>query len=377
MKTLIALPLLVFLFFSGCIVSRAEELETTPEAYRALEDYLSEDVRDLLPDGMFSEKTEEAVSAAEALTRPQYLFRVLLDAVGLRVPEVLTLLGGLVGILLLSAVLHKLRDSFSGNLGEGTALIFRLCLFALILGKALDMVGQVKVHLNRLSVLMTGLIPLMGAMYVMGGNVATAVASESILVLFLNICEYITASVTPAVCGICLSFSILEVFGGSLHSGLSVLSDTVKRWYVFLLGLVVFLLSVSLSGQAILAVGTDTLGMKGLKYAIGQMIPVVGGGISSTLTTVASGVSILRGALGVSGVILVGLTLLPALVQLLLFRACFRLSSGIAAMLGCDGEKRLMEEISSLYGYMAAAVSICSVICVLALAIFTRTTAAI
>lgn len=377
MKILVALFLLVSLFFSGCMISHAEGLETTPEAYRALEDYLPDDVRDLLPDGMFSENTETAVSAAESLTRPQYLFSVLLDAVGLRIPEVLALLGSLVGILLLSAVLHKLRNAFSGNLGEGTALIFRLCLFALILGKALNMVGEVKAHLGRLSVLMTGLIPLMGAMYVMGGNIATAVASESVLLLFLSICEYLTASVTPAVCGICLSFAMLEVFGGSLHSGLSVLSDTVKRWYVFLLGIVVFLLSVSLSGQAILTAGTDSLGMKGLKYAMSQMIPVVGGGISSTLTTVAAGVSILRGALGVSGVILVGLTLLPALVQLLLFRACFRLSSGVASMLGCDGEKRLMEEISSLYGYMAAAVSICSVICVLSLAIFARTTAVI
>ncbi len=376
MKILVALTLLVCFFFAGSISSHAEGLETTPDAYRQLEDYLSEDIRELLPDGMFSEDTQEAVSAAEELTRPQYLFRVVLDAVGLRIPETLALLGSLLGILLLSAVLHKFRDAFSGNLGEGTALIFRLCLFALILGKALDMVGQVKEHLHRLSVLMTGLIPLMGSLYVMGGNVAGAVANESILLLFLSICEYLTASVTPTVCGICLSFALLEVFGGSLRSGLSVLSDTLKKWYVFLLGFVVFLLTVSLSGQAILATGTDSLGMKGLKYAVGQMIPVVGGGISSTLTTVAAGVSVLRGVFGVCGVILVGLTLLPALIQLLLFRACFRLSSGIAAMLGCDGEKRLMEEISSLYGYMAAAVSICSVICVLALAIFARTATA-
>ncbi len=376
MKAVFVLILSLGLFLLGSISPQAEAWETTPVEYRELEQYIAEDIRDLLPENLFSEHTEEAISAAEELTRPQYMCRVLFNAIGLRIPEILGLFASLMGILLLAAILHKLRDALSGGLGGGAALIFRLCLFALILSKAFDVIAWIREHLRRLSWLMTGLLPLMGVLYVMGGNVSQATANQSVLWIFLSLCEYLTASVTPAVCGICLSFALLDAFGGSLHSGLSVLSDTVKRGYVFLLGLVMFLLSLSLSGQAVLAGGVDSLGMKGLKYAVGQMIPVVGGGISSMLSSVAAGVSLLRGAVGVCGVILVGFTLLPALIQLLLFRACFRLASGIAAMLSCDGEKRLMEEIASLYGYMAAAVSICSVVCVLALSIFARTVSA-
>ena len=376
MKVLITLAMLWSLVLLGGLSVGAQSSETMPAEYTDLEDYLPEDVRELLPEEMFSEYTQEAVAAAEELTRPQYLFRVVLEAVGLRIPEVLILLGSLLGILLLSSVLYKLRDSLSGNLGEGTGLIFRLCLFALILGKAIGMVTWISEHFKRLSLLLTGLLPLMGVLYVMGGNVAQAAANEGIFLVFLNFCEYLTASVTPTVCGVCLALALLEAFGGGHRSGLAVLSETVKKWYVFLLGVIVFLLTVSLAGQSILAAGSDSLGMKGLKYAVGQMIPVVGGGIASTLTTVAAGVSVLRGAVGVCGVILIGLTLLPALVQLILFRACFRLSAVIAALLGCDGEKRLMEEIGSLYGYMTAAVSICSVVCILALTIFARTVAA-
>ena len=372
-----SLLLIMGLGFIGTISTHAEAPETTPAEYRELENYVAEDVRELLPEKLFSEYTQEAVAASEKLTRPQYLCRLLLEAVGLQIPEALALLCSLVGIMLLSGMLHKLRDALSGNIGGGAALIFRLCLFALILSKAVGMIGWIKEHLNRLSLLMTGLIPVMGILYILGGNVTQAAASEGVLLMFLNLCEYITASVTPTVCGICLSFALLDAFGENLHSGFSVLCTTVKRWYIFLLGLIVFLLTLSLSGQTILASGTDSLGMKGLKYAVGQMIPVVGGGISATLSTVAGGVSLLRGAVGVSGVILVGLTLLPALVQLLLFRLCFGISAGIAALLGCDGEKRLMNEISSLYGYMAAAVSICSVVCVVAISIFARATTAL
>jgi hypothetical protein len=81
-------------------------------------------------------------------------------------------------------------------------------------------------------------------------------------------------------------------------------------------------------------------------------------------------VELLRGATGICGVILVALLLLPTLVHLLLFRGMLNLAKTVAALLGCDGEGRLLGEMASLYGYLAAAVAICSVTFVLALAFF-------
>ena len=64
---------------------------------------------------------------------------------------------------------------------------------------------------------------------------------------------------------------------------------------------------------------------------------------------------------------LVLLLLLPALVELLLLRSTLRLTSTVATMLACDGEAKLLGDMASLYGYLAAAVSVCSVTFVLAL----------
>ena len=114
----------------------------------------------------------------------------------------------------------------------------------------------------------------------------------------------------------------------------------------------------------------DSLAMKGVKYAVGSLIPVAGGAVSGTLGSVTAGVELLRGATGICGVILVALLLLPTLVHLLLFRGMLNLAKTVAALLGCDGEGRLLGEMASLYGYLSAAVAICSVTFVLALAFF-------
>ena len=366
--------ILSFFFFVvwgiGCcsLSVASEESVTLPDGYAGIEDHLPDDMAELLPEGLFSQTPEEALAAAETLTRPEYLLRVILELVGLRMNEVLSLFCTLLGILCLSAILHRLREILSGG-GEGVTFCMRLCLYALMVTQAAGMVSWLKTYFSNLCALLTGLIPVMGTLYALGGNVTEAAANGGILTIFLNFCEYVTAYVTPAVCGVSLALALLDAFG-SQQVRFAPLGGLIKRWYITILGFVTFLLGVALSTQTILASRTDTLSMKGIKYAVGQMIPVVGGAVSGTLGTVAAGVELLRGVSGVCGLILLGLLLLPTLIQLLLFRACYQTAATVAAMIGCDGEARLLGEVESLYGYMIAATGISSVLCVLALSLF-------
>ena len=68
-----------------------------------------------------------------------------------------------------------------------------------------------------------------------------------------------------------------------------------------------------------------------------------------------------------SGILLVALLLLPTLAELLLTRAILNLAATVAAVLACDGEAKLLSEMASLHGCLAAAASICAVVFVIAL----------
>ncbi len=361
-----------------CLSASAEEaaLEamTMPDAYGDLADIIPPEVSELLPDGLFSRDAEEALDASREMSEWSYLLHALLEAVGLRLHDAVGLLCTLLGLILIAAVLGKLKESLGGTSGDIPGFCIRLVLYTAIVLQTAGTVELLQGFFSQLSSLMGGMIPVMGVLYALGGNLGQAAVSGELTVVFLAVCEYVSATVTPPVCAVCMSFSLMDAFG--LRLTLSPLCEQIKRWYVGLLGLVMFLLSLALSAQSVLAGRADSLGMKGIKYAVGNMIPVVGGAVAGSLGTVATGVSLIRGVCGVSGIILIALLLIPTLVQLLLFRTVLRLAATASALLGCDGETRLLGEMASLHGYLAAAASICSLTFVLSLALLVHTAAA-
>ena len=373
----VGLALLGLCLFAGTVGISAEEAEavTLPSEYADLESCIPPEIADLLPEGLFSEDAEDALTAAETMTDWQYLLNTLLSALGLRLSDALRLLCTLIGLILIAAILGRLRDGIGGGSGESFGFCLRLVLYTAIVLQTAGMVEVVQTFFAQLSTLMGGMIPVMGVCYALGGNLGQAAVNSEILLVMLTVCEYVSATVTPPVCAVCMSFSLMDAFG--LRLTLAPLCDQVKRWYGSILGTLMFLLSLSLSVQSVLTSRADTLGMRGIKYAVGNMIPMVGGAVAGTLGTVAASVSLLRGICGVSGIVLIALLLLPTLVQLLLLRAALRLAATTASLLSCDGEARLLSEMASLYGYLAAAVSICAVTFILGLTVMVQSTVAI
>ena len=341
--------------------------ETMPEAFINLGDVIPDELSGMLPDGLFSSDPATAAEAVGEMSELSYIVRSVLDAIGLRLGEALPLLCTLVGLVLIAAVLRALRDTVAGKGAEMFGFCLRLVLFAAIVAQAAGMVEVVQTYFSQMTALTGGMIPVMGVLYALGGNIGQATTNGGLMAVFLAICEYVSATVTPPFCGVCLGFALLDAFEGKIR--LAPLSRLIKQCFTKLLGFVMFLLGVVLSAHSVLTSRADSIGMKGIKYAVGNMIPVVGGAVSGSLGTVAATVEMLRGVTGVCGIILLALLLLPAVVQVLLFRWCFTLGATAAEMLACDGEARLMNEMGSLYGYLAAAMSICALFFVLALGI--------
>ena len=341
-----------------------DEAVTMPPAYTALPEAIPPELEALLPDGLFSEDAEAALTATAELTDWRYLLNTVAAAVGLGLEDMARLFCVLMGLILLAAVCGRLREGLGGS-GEIFGFCLRLTVYTAIVLQTVGAVETVQTYFDRLLTLTGGMIPVMGTLYALGGNLGRAAVSHELMMVFLGICQYVSATVTPPLCALCVSFSLMDALGTRLT--LSPLAEQIKRWFTSLLGLVMFLLSLALSTQSVLVGKADTLGMRGIKYAVGNAIPVVGGAVAGSLSAVSAGIGLLRGVCGVSGILLVALLLLPALAELLLLRATLRLASTTASMLACDGEAKLLGDMASLHGYLAAAVSVCSVAFILAL----------
>jgi len=350
--------------------------EELPEEYLDFLEAIPEDIAELLPEELFSKNTEEVGTAVQEMSRFSYLLHTLLDLIGLRLQDCLQILAPLCGILILSAVCRTLKTSFGS---EGLSKAFSFCATLLITvalirwsSRSLESVTD---YFSTLNALTTASIPLMGALYAMGGNVASAVAASGGLSLFLGIMENLVSRSILPFCGICMALALVHAVDANLRTGS--LLTTLKKNYTTALSFLMMLLLAMLGAQTTLAARSDTLAMRSAKFAAGTLIPVVGGSVSELLRTVSASVGFLRGTVGICGILLLLLTLLPTLVELLLLRFTWQLAASLADVLGCDGEKKLLEEFASLLGFLVAAVCICSSVFLLSLTLLAHCTVAL
>ena len=350
--------------------------ERLPDEYTGFWNALPDALKDLLPNGLNSTDAEEMGNAVGEMSGFSYLLKTLLSLLGIRLGTCARLLASVAGTLLISAVLKALGGSFrQESVGRAFSFLSTLSITLVLLTQGYTGIESVVEYLDGLHGVTTASIPLLGTLYAMGGNVSAAAASSAGLTVFLTVLETVVSRTVVPFCGICLAFSTMNAIDPALRLG--TLIGTIKKNYTTLLTFLMMFLLTMLGAQTTLGAGKDTLAMKSVKFAAGNMIPVVGGSVSELLRTVSACVGYLRGGVGICGILVLVLLLLPTLVELLLLRLTWQIAASLADLLGCDHEKRLLEEFSSLCGYLIAAVAICSAVPLLSFTLLLRCASAI
>ncbi len=349
---------------------------TVPEGFFEAVEQLPAEVTDRLPEGLLSEDPEVVGEAVVGMADAEYLTEAVLEVLGLELSGALRLFALLCGILMLSSVFSVVQDSIGT---DGLRSAFGFCttaaIFSAVILVLFSHMEQVGAFFERLCALVGTMIPVLGALWAMGGNVATASAGTGGLALFLALCQNLFAATVLPVVGFCTVMALCNALSPGL--GVRGLASAVKKIYTFVLGLMMTILLTSLSAQTTLTAAADSLTAKTAKMVSSTVIPIVGGSVGETLRTLASGVQYLKGVVGIGGIVLLFLLLLPTLLSLILTRLVFLLSTGVAEMLGCDREGRLLSELGGVYGTMIAVVSMSSVMFMLAFHLFVKTVVAV
>ncbi len=350
--------------------------ETLPDEYDEFIDSLPDGVIDSLPDSAFSSDSTEILGAAEQLGSVSYLLETLLDSFGGSIGELLPTLALLCGIVILSAVCHLFASNL-GGLSAAVSFASRLISFCAIAASAVSSLSRLRDYFDSLFSAVASFLPLTSVLYASGGNLTAAASGTITLNAILSVCQLIFTKTVIPVFSVCLSMSLLSIFDSVGGFAAQSISATVKKWYTTALAFVMMILTTALAAQTILSSKADNAAMKGMKFAASSFIPVSGGAVSSTLGTLAASVELMRGAVGVIGVAVILLLLIPIIVELALLRGIFALAAFLAGMLGCSSEHKLLTEIGNLYGYLEGVAVLSSVVFIVAFAIFAATCSAV
>lgn len=362
----ICLVLLLFVALTPCAYGAEDPVsDSFREEWDIFVESVPEEIRPLAEDAFRSANTGEVIK--ESLSVSYFLDKTVKELKDAW-PSSVGLLLSLTGLLIFSALFHRVYASVSSvamkSAGElCSTLCMILCITPLI--QSASRVSEE--FLGTLATCSGGISPVICALFVSSGNITTAsVTNASLMLVYTLFQNGIRVFLWPIV-QLLYVLGIVGNLGGSLR--LDGISRFIRQLFTWLLSLAMLFLSALIGVQGIMAVSADSFSMKTAKFALGNFIPLVGNALSDAVGTVAGSLTLIRNTCGVLGIVTVALLLLPVLLHLLLHRMVIGVAQGMAELLGCEREGRLLGDVYATLGYILAVVALSSVLFVFILAL--------
>ena len=322
------------------------------------------------------DKIEKLENAVIKMSSGEQMLSKLIEAIGLQAESVLKLFFAICALLILSSMFRTASSSFDN---DALTSAVRFCstgaLFATVVYTQYSHFERVESFFESLGSLMNAMIPITATVWAIGGNIGCASVGSASLYLMLNVCEGLFGLSVIPVCSVMSVLGLCDAMSDEMKTGR--LLGAIKKIYGFFLGIVMTVLVSSLAAQTSISAAADSTAARTVRMMSGSFIPVLGGSIGETLRTVSGGVVYLKNVFGFGGVLMIAGTLLPVAISLLLTRIVFLITAGLADILGCPNESRLLENLGDTFGTILAVCVSVSVMFVLALCIFMQSIVAV
>lgn len=373
-RILFTLLAIVALSFSLCVSVSATEAEISDEILLDIPDRMKEEFS--IEGNDTENNIEELGNAVVKMSSVEQLFSRLLDIAGVQADGALKLFLTICALLMISSVFRTAGSSLdNGALGSAIRFCAVGALFAIVVYSQYSHFERVEAFFESIGEIMRSMIPVTATIWALGGNVGSASVGSSSLYLMLNVSERLFGITVIPVCSVIGVLGLCEAISDEMKTGR--LLAAIKKIYGFFLGIVMTILLSSLALQTSISASADSTAARAARMVSGSFIPILGGSIAETLRTVSGGVAYLKNIFGIGGILMIFGTLAPIAISMLLTRVTLLITSGLADLLGCPNESRLLENLGETFGTMLAVCVSVSVMFILSLCIFIQSVIAV
>lgn len=149
-----------------------------------------------------------------------------------------------------------------------------------------------------------------------------------------------------------LGLSVSEAVGRLKLGRLASAARSFAKW-ILTTAVTAYLAMMSTGG--LLSGAYDGAAIRGAKLAVDRLIPIVGGKVAGTLESLAASASVVRGAVGVAGFVVLALLCARPVAAALTAMAGLKLLAAALEPVGDETMARLMDAFSAAYALLAAA----------------------
>ena len=363
--------LILFLIFAALFTISVSAAESeSPEEFYA-EQYKNsgaEDLEDSLPASATDYFSEHGIDPSDYnwvnSLSAESVFKHILTFITSGAKAPLNTGAVIIAIILISAALTSAEIKSSAM----TAAIYAsAAASAAVIAVPVSSVINTSVNaLRGIGVFMLSFIPVFAVIVAASGATVTAASMSALLLAATETVSYIS------------SFIVLPLMGGyltlSLSSAVSPLikksgiTETVKKLAFWIMAFISAVFVGILGIQTAVNSSADTLVSKTAKFIIGSSIPVAGGVLSEAMNTVTAAMGLLKSSIGIYGALACAVTLLPLVIELLIWRAVLLISSSVSEIFSLGGIAGLLRAIDSMLSVLIGIILLVGAMFVISLA---------
>ena len=314
----------------------------TDELYGAV----PEEVRDVLDDsGISPTGGSESVSLTDILG---YIAELVTENIG----KPLKMFASVLAVVLLSALLSGISGAAAGKVYTLVTSAASAVIISLYLG---DIIGTARTAFSAASDFMLVYVPVIAGVTAVGGHQASAALFSTLTLTAIQILARLTSAViiplTSCIIGITAAGSV------DPELNLDRLSEGIKKFVVWGLGLIMTLFLGILSVQSIITASADNAAMKTLKFAVSSAVPIVGGAVSEAMSTVSGSISLLKSGIGGFGIAAGACLLAPQVIAVLCCKFALFAAGVVSDLFGSSETGKMIRSGENAMTVILAALS--------------------
>ncbi len=284
---------------------------------------------------ILSEIGIDAVSLDDVFgVSPEKVFDALFGIIAQSLKAPVGFLTTSMGILLVTSLMTSFFESHTINMVGGATL--SLCTAVPIAGVVTSSFSVLQV----LNVFTSAFAGVFCAIVSSMGKVSTAVTYASLTMFSDTFFSTFLSGVSQPVVNSMCALAFLSCF--DMGGFTAKLSGIIKKIYVFALSFIGTVFSGIVTLKGVLSDGADTLGARSIRFVVGNSLPVVGGTVSETYSTLITSLSLIKNTVGAFGIITVAITVLPTLLRLIMWIIALDTVSTLSDVSGAGASVKLL-----------------------------------
>ena len=232
----------------------------------------------------------------------------------------------LLGIVMLTGIISAFfnKDSDDNFISLTSVVIITILTVNIISGTLSAVISVLQLS----SKFMQSFVPIYTLIISLGGNPASALTYNTLIIAFAEFISYVITSGITDVLGVFFCLSISFTLNSSIN--ISRLISAINKFVGLTLGLFASLFSGFLSIKSILSASVDSVSVKSIRFLISSLIPVVGSSISEAYSSLLGSINIIKGSVAVIGILVVMIINIPVIFETLAYYISFSMLSYVA-----------------------------------------------